>query len=197
MPSLLSELRQEHRSISEVLSCLDHQVRLFAAGARPDWDVVFAVIDYFEDFPRLCHHPKEDLIFQCLNARDRKAADKLGDLMQAHEELAAHFVKFAAAIREVVGEAELPRDAIIGWARDFIDRQRRHLAMEEASFFPAAEAALTDKDWRELEKMAPRGKDPLQEHEREEKFETLRRHIVAWDTQDRLAEQHPGSDVRH
>jgi hemerythrin-like domain-containing protein len=179
MPALLNELRQEHRSISQVLGCLDHQMRLFAGDTQPDFDVVLAVLNYFEGFPRLCHHPKEDLIFLRLSQRDQMKA--IGDLLLAHDELAAHFAKFNKAIREVLGDSELPRDSIIFLARDFIDRQKNHMAMEESVFFPAAEAALTDKDWTELESSAPRGMDPLKGGSREAGYEMLRRHIVDWD----------------
>jgi hemerythrin-like domain-containing protein len=187
MTSTLNELRQEHQSITDVLSCLDHQMRMFENGTQPDFDVVLAAIDYFEGFPQACHHPKEDVIFRQLGKRDRHAAKQVGDLVQAHAKLAADFAKFAEAIREVLGEAELPRDAIIAWARDFIAQQQRHMAMEEASFFPAVEAALTDADWREIAAKAPRGKDPLRE--REARFEALHRHIVAWNAQDVAGER--------
>jgi len=108
-----------------------------------------------------CHHPKEDLIYERLCWRDQVSAWVVGDLAQAHARLAEDLRTFGEAVRAVQREAELPRDALVGWARSFIEQQRRHLAMQEASFFPAAERALTEEDWRELEAAIPRGPDPL------------------------------------
>jgi hemerythrin-like domain-containing protein len=188
MPSLLSDLLDEHRSIAEVLGCLDHQTKIFESGEQPDYDVVLAAIDYFEEFPQQFHHPKEDLIYQRLCARSTQAAADVGDLAKAHEQLRAHFVKFSAAIREVLVEGELPRDSVAGWVHDFIDRQRRHMAMEEAIFFPAAESALTAQDWQELAMAAPKDADPLRGSEPDARFKAFHRHIVAWDTEDRQKE---------
>lgn len=183
MPALLNELRDEHRSIAEVLDCLDHQMQLFESGRRLDFDVVLAALDYFGAFPERCHHPKEDVVFRCLCARDNDAAKEVGDLAKAHEQLTAHFLNFDHAIREILEGGELPRSAIIGWARDFIERQRIHMAIEETRFFPVAESVLTAEDWQEAAEQAPRGKDPLAEGTREARFKVLERKIVAWDNE--------------
>jgi len=181
MPALLSELRDEHRSISQVLDCLEHQMRLFESGEQLDFDVVLAALDYFESFPEQCHHPKEDVVFRRLRERDARAAKEIGDLDKAHDQLTAHFLDFAQSIREILKEAELPRNAIIGWARDFIERQRIHMAVEETRFFPVAEALLTLQDWQEVAQQAPRGRDPLAAGTREARFKVLERKIVTWD----------------
>ena len=185
MSGLLSELRSEHKSITEVLGCLDHQIKRFANGQQPDFDVLRAALDYFEGFPERCHHPKEDLIFHRLCLRDEASARGIGDLAQAHRQLADNLRAFSTAIRDVLGEAELARDAVVGWARDFIDRQRKHLAMEETSFFPAAERVLSPEDWRELTAAVPRDLDPMRGDSAESKYDALRSTILQWDGEDR------------
>jgi hemerythrin-like domain-containing protein len=183
MPALLNELRDEHKSMAQVLDCLDHQMLLFESGGRLDFDVVLAALDYFADFPEQCHHPKEDVVFRRLCARDADAAKEVGDLAKAHEQLTAHFLNFDHAIRDTLAGGELPRRAIIAWARDFIERQRIHMTVEETRFFPVAEAMLTEDDWQDVVKQAPRGKDPLAEGTREAQFKMLERKIVAWDSE--------------
>jgi hemerythrin-like domain-containing protein len=54
-------LRQEHRNIEKLLRVLERELNVFDRGERPDYEVVLAVIDYFKDYPDICHHPKEDL----------------------------------------------------------------------------------------------------------------------------------------
>ena len=189
MPELLDELRREHRSIAQVLNCLERQVRIFETGEHPDFDVIAAVLDYFEGFPDRYHHPKEDLLLERLSTRDPMSTRVVGDLAQAHVELGENMRGFATAVRAVLLDAELPRAAFVGRARSFIDLQRRHLAMEEASFFPAAERALTAEDWSDLAASAVRREDPLYGGSSETKYESLRKNILAWDAEDFLADQ--------
>ncbi|MGO9236549.1 MAG: hemerythrin domain-containing protein [Methylocella sp.] len=189
MPQLLDELRQEHKSIAKVLGCLDRQIRIFETGGHPDFGIIAAVLDYFEGFPDQYHHPKEDLLLARLSERDQTLARVVGDLAQSHVELGDNLRTFATAVRAVLLDAELPRDAFVGRARAFIDSQRGHLAMEEASFFPAAERALTADDWSELGASVPRVLDPLHGGEDESKYESLRRNILAWDAEDRWPDE--------
>jgi|HubBroStandDraft_1064217.scaffolds.fasta_scaffold00090_21 hemerythrin-like domain-containing protein len=189
MPKLLEELRQEHRGMHEVLGCLGRQIDKLESDEQPDFDVICAALDYFEGFPDQCHHPKEDLVLARLGERDPVSAWIVGDLRRDHEILAENLRVFAAAIRAVLLEAELPRDAIARWGRAFIDLQRRHIAMELSNFFPAAARALTPEDWRELAAAAPSGADPLRSDPVEAKYEALRRTILAWDGEDRPADQ--------
>jgi hemerythrin-like domain-containing protein len=191
MPELLDEIRREHRSIAQVLGCLDRQISIFESGKHPDFDIIAAVLDYFEGFPDQYHHPKEDLLLARLSKRDPIAASVVGHLDKAHVELGENMRIFAAAVRAVLLDAELPRSAFVARARAFIDLQRSHLAMEEASFLPAAERALTAADWRELAASVPRRDDPLHGRSAETKYESLRQNILAWDAEDQLAEGSP------
>ena len=62
--------------------------------------------------------------------------------------------------------------------RDFIDHERRHMAMEERLVFPAALKALRPADWAEIAlKLADRH-DPLSQPSVDENFNTLRRNIL-------------------
>ena len=89
-----------------------------------------------------------------LRQRDSAAAARIGELTKAHEALSDHLGAFVAGLREVMNDAELQRSTLVRWADDFVERQRSHIAIEEASLFPAAERALNAEDWRELEAAA-------------------------------------------
>ena len=56
--------------------------------------------------------------------------------------------------------------------------------MEEAAFFPAAETALTPRDWSELAAELTKAPDPLVHGDSEARFEALRRTILAWQAED-------------
>ena len=61
MTDMLEVLRQEHRNIESLLRVLERELSVFDHGERPDYEILLAVIDYFEDYPDSCHHPKEDM----------------------------------------------------------------------------------------------------------------------------------------
>ena len=44
--------------------------KVFDRGDRPDYEVIRAVISYFEVYPEVYHHPQEDLVFAKLRTRD-------------------------------------------------------------------------------------------------------------------------------
>jgi hemerythrin-like domain-containing protein len=187
MADVLETLRQEHGNIASLLLTLEAQIDAFEAGGRPDYDVVSATIDYFETFPDLYHHPKEDLVFARLRERDPARAEAVGDLAREHASLRGRMKRFADMLRDVLGEAELRRADFVACARQFIDAQWRHLHMEEERFFPAAERILTPADWAELKAEMSETTDPLFGGSTGENFERLRQAILAWQAQDRRA----------
>jgi hemerythrin-like domain-containing protein len=61
-PMIIDLLRQEHRNIEKLLLVLEQELSLFARGERPDYEVIRAVIAYFEVYPDTYHHPQEDIV---------------------------------------------------------------------------------------------------------------------------------------
>jgi hemerythrin-like domain-containing protein len=86
--------------------------------------------------------------------------------------------RVAEAIERVLGDEDLLRQTVDDIIRDFIDHERRHMAMEERVLFPAALNALRPEDWADIAlKMADRH-DPLSQPAFDEKFDALRRDIL-------------------
>jgi hemerythrin-like domain-containing protein len=132
-------------------------------------------------FPEVCHHAKEDLIFAELHDRAPRTIESIGNLRSAHRELAARASEFSTGLCAVLEEAEIPREAFIRWARRLIDQERQHIDMEESTFFPAAEKALTPTDWIELSPLMARA------DEAGERLEQLRKKILQWQAEDETA----------
>jgi len=193
MQEIVQAIRQEHRNTLSLLHVLARQVEAFARGKVPDYDVIRATVDYFLTFPDQVHHPKEDLVFARLRERDAAAAAAIGDLREAHEELAARTREFAEGLEAVLDELEIPRSAFVHRAGRFIELQRRHIEMEERSFLPAAETALMAEDWTALAARMTRGQDPLFGARVSPRFERLRRTILAWQAQDELVADKDGA----
>lgn len=183
MPETIRLLRQEHANMAKLLDALERQIAVFDRGELPDYDIVEGVIDYCLAYPDLFHHPKEDLVYRRMQAREPAAAEAVGDLLSEHERLAALTRRLTEAVQNVLLEATVSRDAVDKVAREFLDAYRKHISMEEAAFFPAAIAALSEADWRELDAQAANLDDPLFGEAPADagRFEKLRDDILAWD----------------
>ncbi len=171
--------------MAKLLNAFERQLAAFDRGATPDYDIVRGVIDYCLTYPDLYHHPKEDLVFARLKLRDPAAAEAVGDLKAEHDALGETTRRLAAAVRQVLGEGEVPRDSVHETAAKFLSFYRHHIEMEEEKFFPAALDALTLEDWREIEGELKERDDPLFGQEPEERFVALRQNILDWEQENR------------
>ena len=186
---VIERLRQEHRNIEMLLTILARELGIFDRGARPDYEVIRAVISYFELYPAVYHHPQEEVVFDKLRARDPAAAARIGNLALEHEKGAERLSRFAHAIDNVLADREIPRENVDHIVRDFIEQERHHMMMEERDFFPAALKALQPRDWTEIALAMGSHEDPLFSDAAEETFDELRARIVRLE-QEAEAERH-------
>src|SRR5262249_43463164 len=121
MTEMIEILRQEHRNIESLLRVLERELSAFDRGERPDYEVVLAVIDYFEDYPDTCHHPKEDMIVEKLRARDPVAAATIGDLEAEHQAGTKRLRGGAQAVGAAVSGSGSVRERVANIHRDFLE----------------------------------------------------------------------------
>jgi hemerythrin-like domain-containing protein len=181
VPKIIDALLEEHQNIEKLLLVLEHELQLFARNERPDYDILQSIIQYFEDYPATCHHPKEELVFSKLRARDPAAAAAYGDVDAEHESEAERLRRFAGAVTAVLADQEILRESVHLAVHEFIESQREHLKREETLLFPAAVKALRPEDWAEIEARLSERKDPLFDSEVDEKFHSLERSILRWE----------------
>ncbi len=178
MLMIIDALRQEHRNIEKLLLVLERELSVFDRTEQPDYEVIWAVISYFKVYPDAYHHPQEEMVFEKLKARDPAAAANIGDLTAEHRSGAERLRRVAQAVESVLADQEVLRQTVDDIIRDFIARERLHIAMEERDFFPAALKALRPDDWAEIALTLTDRKDPLFSESVEEGFELVRRHIL-------------------
>ncbi len=180
MTDVLDAIHEDHANMAKMLDALERQLQVFDAGETPDYDIVRGVVDYCLDYPDLYHHPKEDLVFERLEAVDPEAAAEVGDLPGEHAELAALTRRLEEAVKAVLGDLEVPRGRFGETLRAFLDATRRHMTMEERAFLPAARRALSAAELAEIDaRLDPRA-DPLFGAPSAERFATLRQDILNW-----------------
>ena len=193
MTRMIELLRDEHRDIEQLLKVLEHELKVFDRRERPDYEVIQAIIDYFQDYPDCCHHPKEDMIFDKLKARNSRAAKRIGDVEAEHRRETERLDRVAKVVRHVLLDREILRETFSTVVRDFIDHQRAHMALEERTLFPAAANALRPQDWQEIDSKWNDKTETLFNVAMEEKYRSLRDRILRWgreNNDNRLVDRH-------
>src|SRR5262245_31236026 len=110
--NIIERLSWEHRNIQKLLAILERELEVFDRGARPDYEVIRAIISYFEVHPEVYHHPQEDLVFTRLRERDPAAAAKVGDLAGEHRKGAERLRRVAHAVDNVLADRVVLRQNV-------------------------------------------------------------------------------------
>ncbi len=185
MTRIIETLREDHRNIEELLLVLEQELSVFDRNERPDYEIMQAVISYFEDYPDCCHHPKEDMIFEKLKARDPVAAESVGDLEAEHQNERQRLRRVADMIRSILTNHEIVRQSFDHVMHDFIERERKHMEMEERFLFSAAVNALRAEDWAGIDARWSDWKDSMFNVAFEEKCQSIRERILHWQQENR------------
>jgi hemerythrin-like domain-containing protein len=181
MSNIIQVLLEEHRNIDRLLLVLEHELEVFDRGEAPDYEILQAVIDYFQDYPEDCHHPKEDLVFEKLKLRDPAAAQRIGDAEADHKLETERLRMLVVAVEDILAGRELLRKSFHDVVADFIKHQRQHMDKEERLLFPAAVQRLRPEDWAAIDARASDRQDPLFNGAIETKFQVLQRTILRWE----------------
>ena len=181
MPKIVDILLEEHQNIEKLLLVLEHELEIFDRSGRPDYEILQTIIQYFQDYPENCHHPKEELIFEKLKLRDPAAARRFGDVEAEHAVETRRLRSFARAVQYILADQEFLRETFHLAVHDFIEHQREHLKKEERLLFPAALKALQSEDWAAIDARLDDRKDPLFDSVVEEKFHNLQKTILRWE----------------
>jgi hemerythrin-like domain-containing protein len=157
---------------------MEQELSVFDRGERPDYEVFRAIIEFFKKYPDSCHHPKEDIIYEKFKARAPDRAASIADLQAEHREGAVRLRRVALAIDSVLNDQELLRERVDWIVRDFIDNERKHIALEDEIIFPAIVDTLQPGDWADIALIMADRYGPPAEADFEEQFSTLRRNIL-------------------
>lgn len=182
MHRAIAVIRAEHRAFGAMLHALVAILDdLATIGTRPDFELLYAMLDYVDHFPDRYHHPKEDeYLFRYLHMRAPDAEGLLDALETEH----IHNTSLTAALRRSLdrfynqpddpGRLAIFRDL----ARRYAEFHWRHMRLEEEQVLPLAESRLTKEDWAEINAAFDDNRDPLIGVDAKTYFEDLRKRIV-------------------
>ena len=183
MPQVVTRLYQDHAYAGSLLRAIERQTARFLAGGFLDEAIMEGVLVYFLGYQENYHHSLENSIYRRLSERNMRAAERIGDLGESHEELRALVLQLQLVTHQVLLLANVERDWFGDAARNCVTEFRNHIGQEEDEFFPAAVRYLTPEDWIEIYSEWTAPADPLFGGDLEERFMRLRADIVTWDAQ--------------
>lgn len=161
MPKAIEQLQIDHRNMTRLLHLLRRELDAYRGGATLDLDLLNGIMEYTLNYPDLCHHPVENLIYERMVARDPQAKSTVGDLLKEHAHLGELTRKLAAALQNIARDGEIPRAWFESIVEDYLSSNERHIAGEEKIFFPQAALALRPEDWVAIDASAGGREDPL------------------------------------
>lgn len=172
------KLREEHRSISAVLSGLRELARMAEqSGVRPDLAALRAMIYYIDTFPERLHHPKEDEhLFARLLQRAPEAAPLVRELQAEHKEGALLVRELERAVLSYEQAWPQGGEAFRRTVEAYADFHWRHMRKEELTLLPLAERRLTGEDWAAIEAAFAANEDPVAgsaEHDYQQLFKRI------------------------
>lgn len=148
MTEILRKLRIEHDYFADVLNVLEREIESGLTSGSLNRDIIKDAVEYCQNFPAVCHHPKEDLIYRRLrNVAEPAAMAVVGDLLAEHETLSGLTDELEAAVDNLISDAGEDLAKFAHVARAFVEHYRQHMKTEEELLFPLALKCFSEEDW--------------------------------------------------
>lgn len=156
-------IRAEHRSLAAVLDGMIyfvHQIR--DRGAKPDFNLLGAMIYYIDTVPERFHHPKEEeYLFHHLRLRRPDAVPLLERLKSEHRAGAEKIRTLALALTRYQHGGAAEFSDFIAAVEGYASFEWKHMGTEEKEVLPLAEEHLTAADWKVVDAAFLGHTDPL------------------------------------
>jgi len=176
-------LKQEHRVIEQVLSCLERIAEECEADGNLNGPDAAEAIRFFRTFADRCHHGKEEAhLFPLAEARGiPREGGPVGRMVYEHILGREAIARMDSSLERAAEGVPAACTAFVAAAREYIQLLREHIFKEDYCLFPMADGVFTELDQRNL------GESFDRVEESEIGYET---HNEAIASADRLAERY-------
>lgn len=162
MANALGQLRADHKNFARLIELLDDQLAAASDEQRKaDFSLMQDMMQYMTRYPALFHHPREDLVFERLVARQASAKPHVDKLLREHRDLADKGEGFLRALRYVVDGELVPRETLESLGKEYLGSYRSHISTEEEQVFPIVATNLLEEDWVAVNEGIEHMADPL------------------------------------
>lgn len=176
---VIDTITDEHRSLGQVLDLVRKLLDAIAAQhAAPDFELLCAAFYYIDDFPRRCHHPKEDeYLFKAVRRHAPQLSGAVNQLEAEHvvdaqmlRELHSALVCYQAGAAEGLQRLRSHVEVYCAMLRDHMRREEKLLANIGFDFPGPA--------WHGIAEAFAADEDPLFGAETRREFQRLRERIA-------------------
>lgn len=145
-------LKQEHRVIEIVLSCLDRLSSACSEGKPLDTQSASEAVDFFKVFADRCHHGKEeDLLFPMMESKGFSPEHGPTGVMRHEHELGRRSIQgMTEAIRDFSAGKSEAQQRFAEHAKSYSELLRQHIQKEDHCLFQMADQTLTPAEKEEL-----------------------------------------------
>jgi hemerythrin-like domain-containing protein len=177
MIEIMRMLLDDHRNMAKLLEVLDRQILQLAQAGTADYNLIKDILDYTLHYPTRIHHPLEDLVYQKLKIRDANWAETLNNVEEEHAKLETLTRQFAMTISRCLQGEKCSREQVVQIGQDLVNLSQRHMNIEEAMLFPAAQGNFTPSDWADIALALAAPDDPLFGPRLQQSYQRLREEI--------------------
>lgn len=168
----------EHLRFVRLLDFLEQQMVVFHSGEHPNYELMRDAVYYLHHFADRFHHPREDVAFARMAARDSTLQLAINRLLQEHRVIDVAGDALLKHLEDILEDTVIERSAVEAAAGTYLVYYRHHLATEEADILPLAAQLLTPDDWAAVAAAVPAGPDPLFGDDIAARYRDLRRQIM-------------------
>lgn len=145
----------DHVRFSRLLDMLEEEIARFHAGESPDYDRMHDIVQWLREYSDTTHHPREDVAFERMAARDPSLRLQINRLLQEHRVIAHAGQALLELLDGAAGGSTIPRADIEAAAATYLVYYRNHMATEEREMLPRAARLLGDADWQAVAAAVP------------------------------------------
>lgn len=178
MSEHIARWHAEHANYYKLLDLLESLTETFIHSERPDYDLMSDIVYYMTQYPDRFHHPREDVAFRRLLARDPGIAPVIDELTNQHRGISASSEALSADLRAAAEGAMMARATLQSDVRNYLALLRYHMDVEEREIFPRLAGLLDDEDWFLVDSAIHFAADPIFDDVVQERFKTLHRRIA-------------------
>ena len=173
-------LRNEHRVIEAVLTCLERIADELDSTRELDTYAAGQALEFLGTFADRCHHGKEEqLLFEHLESCGMPRDDGPTGVMRHEHDLGR---KLMATMRQAVDNFHRQPVAsaaqFLYAAREYIDLLRRHIQKEDHCLFPLADKLLGADERQDLESSFAKFESSHEMHAAHERCLAIAKHLT-------------------
>ena len=150
--NITQTLVDEHQLILRMITLLERNAPLTAAGRYRNWQFYLDGVDFIRNFADRFHHAKEeDILFEALVTNGMPRANSpIAAMLMEHDQGRAFVKAMETAAREAQEGLAGRESTIAEYALAYAELLREHISKEDSILYPLAERVIPDSMREEI-----------------------------------------------